>query len=1057
MILNAQSPTFEWAKSMGGTTDDIGVSIITDASGNVYTIGSFNGTADFDPGAGVYNLTAIGSHDFFIQKLDAAGNFVWAKRTGGSSDTDVNSIAIDAFGDLYITGSFAGTIDFDPGTGVSNLTASFLTTQAFIQKLDANGNFIWAKATSGLSAACVGRSVDTDALGNVYITGYFIATIDFDPGTGVSNFTSNGNHEIFILKLDASGNFVWAKSMGDTSLDWGYSISIDPLGNVFTTGYFFNTVDFDPGTGVNNLSSNGGQDIFIQKLDANGNFIWAKNIGGSSYDGGISITTDGTGHIYTTGYFKNTADFDPSIGITNLTSNGSNDIFVQKLDASGNLVWAKSIGGSSNDVGTSIGVDTSGNVYTTGFFDGTIDFDPGVGIHNLTSNARDIFIQKLDANGNFIWAKNMGGTNSDRANSITLDASGNVYTTGEFRNTVDFDPGTGVNNLVSNGSFRDIFILKLSDSSQPLPTTAINDPNCGTTITMATDIYATSVAGALSYRFRLISNAATPDTIISIRPNFWFRPNLVLGILYGTTYSVTASVAITPGVYGPYDSTPCLITTPSAALLSTALLPADCAVGTLDSMSQILFANAITSAVNYEFKWHEVSSGLDFVRSRTTPSIRGELVSGISYGKTYQVSVRWQQSDGTWSAYGPTCTITTPSAVLLLSELLPADCAVGTLDSMNQILFANAITGAVNYEFKWHEISSGLDFVRSRTTPSIWGALVPGINYGETYQVSIRWQQSDGTWSAYGSVCTITTPSAVLLLSELLPTDCAIGTLDSMNQTLFANSISGAVAYEFKWTEISTSLDYQRIRTTPNIKPTLISGISYGETYLVSVRWQQADGTWSAYGSTCSITTPTAAALLTNVVPSDCNATLTMSDQIDVTPISGAIYYDYRFDDNAGNVYNRIINAPSVRGNQVVGLVDGTYDVDVRWQQGNGTWSVYGTSCSITIAPVPGSPAFVLNDKPNMENIAVDHKSKLFTEPNLDISVYPNPTKDFAIISANQTIKQIEVYTIEGKLIYVNQPNTTQINIDLTSLDQGLFIVKVYSDNRIETKKLIKQ
>ena len=232
----------------------------------------------------------------------------------------------------------------------------------------------------------------------------------------VFNLTSSGPvgaDEIFVSKLDPSGNFLWAKSYGGTDEDRGYSIAVDVKGNTYTTGYFRDIVDFDPGPGVFNLTSAGASDIFISKLDSSGNFIWAKRLGGGNGDIGASIAVDGTGNVYTTGAFIGTADFDPGPGVFNLTPVTppfSDEVFVSKLDSSGNFVWAKSMGGpNTNDAGNSITVDATGNVYTTGHFADTADFDPGLGIFNLFPVwGMDIFISKLDALGNFIYAKNAG-------------------------------------------------------------------------------------------------------------------------------------------------------------------------------------------------------------------------------------------------------------------------------------------------------------------------------------------------------------------------------------------------------------------------------------------------------------------------------------------------------------------------------------------------------------------------------------------------------------------------------------------------------------------------
>jgi len=194
-------------------------------------------------------------------------------------------------------------------------------------------NFEWAKQLGGVSSD-VGSSIAVDAFGNVYTTGYFQGTADFDPGPGAFNLTSAGGGDIFISKLDASGNFVWAKQMGGTSEDVGYSIAVDASGNVFTTGYFEGTADFDPGPGTFNLTSAGNTDIFISKLDASGNFVWAKQLGGTDYDSGVSIALDTSGNVYTTGWFQGTVDFDPGPGTFNLTSAGNSDIFVHKMSQS---------------------------------------------------------------------------------------------------------------------------------------------------------------------------------------------------------------------------------------------------------------------------------------------------------------------------------------------------------------------------------------------------------------------------------------------------------------------------------------------------------------------------------------------------------------------------------------------------------------------------------------------------------------------------------------------------------------------------------------------------
>ena len=216
-LLQAQSMNFKWAKQMGGSGSySAGNSIAVDASGNVFTTGSFTGTVDFDPGPEVFNLNAVGSGNTFVSKLNAAGNFVWAKQMEGTGSGYGSSISLDATGNIYTTGAFGGIADFDPGVGVFNSGAATTSGDCFVSKLDACGNFVWAKKIGGnINDHAEGNSITVDASGNVYAIGSFYGTeVDFDPGPDFYILNSSFNAEkVFVSKLDAIGNFVWAKQM----------------------------------------------------------------------------------------------------------------------------------------------------------------------------------------------------------------------------------------------------------------------------------------------------------------------------------------------------------------------------------------------------------------------------------------------------------------------------------------------------------------------------------------------------------------------------------------------------------------------------------------------------------------------------------------------------------------------------------------------------------------------------------------------------------------------------------------------------------------------------
>ena len=195
-------------------------------------------------------------------------------------------------------------MDFDPGTGVVNLTCT--SNDVFVQKLDANGNFIWVKQLVGTDFK-VPYSMTTDASGNIYTGGYFKGTVDFNPDRKLKyNLTSFGDYDIFVLKLTGNGVFGWAKQVGGTGQDLCYSLALDPSGYLYTTGQFYGTADFNPGTGIYNLTSFGGNDAYVLKLDLSGNFVWAKQYGGTSYDSGGDIVLDGEGYFYVSGYFYGT-------------------------------------------------------------------------------------------------------------------------------------------------------------------------------------------------------------------------------------------------------------------------------------------------------------------------------------------------------------------------------------------------------------------------------------------------------------------------------------------------------------------------------------------------------------------------------------------------------------------------------------------------------------------------------------------------------------------------------------------------------------------------------
>jgi hypothetical protein len=462
--LIAQPAEFGWVTQTSGILSNSDRIIKVDEFGYIYTTGHFIGTVDFDPSENEFNLTCqdtgLYKSDIFLRKLDSSGNFVWAKQIGGILDDYSQSISLDESGNILLVGTFNGTVDFDPNEDIYNLN-SVGYSDIFILKLDAEGNFIWAKSIGENSYKQV-NSIELDNLGNIFVTGSFSDTLDFDPSENLFELISSGGNDVFILKLNCDGNFLWAEKMGGVNGDYIYSIAIDINNNIYTTGSFTGTADFNPKFGVYNLTAFSQGDIFISKLDNNGNFIWAKTIGGLSNDYFSSMKVDITGNVYLTGSLSNTIDFDPGLGGFNLTSNGEKDIFILKINTNGDFEWVKKIGGNSPDRSNSIGLDFFGNIYITGVFRSIVDFDPGPDMYNLTASGGDFFISKFDSNGNFMWVIPFGTeSGGGDGKSITIDLLNNIYLIGTFHQTTDFDPGLMINNLTAE-DIPTHFILKLS-------------------------------------------------------------------------------------------------------------------------------------------------------------------------------------------------------------------------------------------------------------------------------------------------------------------------------------------------------------------------------------------------------------------------------------------------------------------------------------------------------------------------------------------------------------------------------------------------------------------
>jgi hypothetical protein len=808
----AYSQTFNWASIAAGPDGEDGKTIQVDSQGNVIVAGYFQGTVDFDPGVGVSQLTSNGAEDIFLQKLNANGDLIWVKQFGGLASETSFSLALTANDEIVLSGYFAGAMDADPGPNVVTITPVG-STNSFIVKLDDSGNYIWSKQFGGGSpnAICSITTVGVDPSGNICAFGMFSGTVDFNPGPATQFGASLMFSDLFFLKLNSSGDFVWVRFINGNSFDFATKMVVDDNGSFIATGRFQGTADFNPGLANNSFSSTFSSfDSYVVKIDTNGDYVWAKTFGGAGQCYSNDVEIDPLGNIYTAGSFNGTVDFDPRASNFSLTSNGNFDMFLQKLDGNGNFVSAIQIGSTGDDSGSSIESDNAGNIYVSGTFSNTVDFDPGAGVSNFTSVGSNGYLLKLNANGTFSWLYHISGGPSLIYASAIAPNNG-VYCIGNFQNSVNFNPfGTPINEN-SSGSL-DAFVIGLSQTS------------CSTTF--GTDV----------------QNSCTSYTWID-----------------GNTYSTSNNMAqFTLTNAGGCDS---IVTLDLTIWNCITLTNAFCGITNV-TMNQLVNAQNV-GALQYRFRITGNNSQAwpnnEFVYTSNSRNFRFQFIPGAMWGETYSVEVAYSMVPGVFSPYGSPCTVSLqPLAVQPLSVVDPADC--GTTLTMDEWVNTAFVSGALAYRFQIVGIngngwpSNTYEAITSSPIRKFRFFDIPGALFGETYAVSVAYQDGSGNWTAYGAPCNIT---IVTPATHLQSGDCGITGLMG-GQNILAENIIGASSYRFRitgpnnmsWANNQITVD----RPNRVFWMNLANGWLPGETYTVEVAVQDAAGYYGAYGAACSVT-----------------------------------------------------------------------------------------------------------------------------------------------------------------------------------------------------------
>lgn len=406
-----QAPSIEWQQSIGGTGDDYAYSIQQTTDGGYIVAGYSESNNGYVTGNN-------GLDDYWIAKLDEVGNMTWQKTLGGSGIDRAISIQQTMDGGYIVSGKS------DSNNG--DVTGNHGGKDYWVVKLDATGNMTWQKSLGG-SGDDQSYSLQQTTDGGYIVVG----ASNSNDGDVTDN---NGGKDCWVVKLDTSGNIVWQKSYGGSLTDLAAAVQQTKDGGYIVAG----STRSDDGDVTDN---NGGYDFWAIKLDATGNMIWQKSLGGSGTDssGSVQQTSDG-GFILTGNSISNDGDL--------TGNNGWTDLWVVRLDESGNLIWQKSLGSSGTDIGLSVQQTTDGG-YIVGGLSSSNDGDV-IGNNGFD----DFWIVKLDTTGNIIWQKSLGGSDADQVTSIQQTTDGG-YIAGGFSSSNDGD-------VIGNNGGYDFWIVKLN-------------------------------------------------------------------------------------------------------------------------------------------------------------------------------------------------------------------------------------------------------------------------------------------------------------------------------------------------------------------------------------------------------------------------------------------------------------------------------------------------------------------------------------------------------------------------------------------------------------------
>ncbi len=477
----AQIPRLDWLKTFGGTGATSPWSSGIDSQGNIYTGGIFSGTVDFDSGTGTDIHTApAGGNGFFVKKVDANGNHLWAKTWGDGVGVTLGVLEIGNDGAVYIGGWFRGaSMDFDPGTGVHSLNGAPGSSDRaiYLIKLDAQGNFKWANSRIGFAEI---TDIELDSVGRFYVCGSYKSSFDKDPNPTNTSFlipTTAGSYDGFIERFDTSGAQIWCRALAGVGDTWLHDISVNAKNEPVLVGSFSGNTDFDILGSTNFINSTGDFDGFLLHLQKNGTFVSVDVFESSGLDKvfALNIERDSDQNYYVAGYFDGQVDFDPGSGNVGASFGGSgpdDGRFIVKLDSNRNFEWRQNYQGGrifskygpDGNIQSLLIDENNSSLYLAGSYYEDMTIIPGDQTSQLTipgGTSWKGFVVKHELSGQALWQQDYGSTYCRVVSLMKGGSDESVYINGYFNDSSSFDPYNP--SLVTNSiGSRDGFLLKLN-------------------------------------------------------------------------------------------------------------------------------------------------------------------------------------------------------------------------------------------------------------------------------------------------------------------------------------------------------------------------------------------------------------------------------------------------------------------------------------------------------------------------------------------------------------------------------------------------------------------